>query len=113
MKRLSLATLFTSALLLAACVDTTGISPTSSRPPRGNANALVTVMEFADFQCPACMSAHATINKPLFEKYGSQVRFEFRHFPLRNIHRFALDLAEASECAADQGKFWEFVDLAY
>ncbi len=113
MKHLTLATLFTSTLLLAACVDTTGISATLSRPPKGNANAMVRVQEFADLECPACMAAHSGINKPITEKYGQSIRFDFVHFPLRNIHRFALDLAEASECAADQGKFWEFIDIAY
>ncbi|MBI3331996.1 DsbA family protein [Candidatus Peregrinibacteria bacterium] len=102
-----------SVLLLAACVDTTGLTADSSRTPRGNANGAVIVQEFADIQCPACKSAHAGINKPLLDKYGNQVRFEFMHFPLQSIHRFALEAAQAAECAADQGKFWEFVDLAY
>ncbi len=100
-------------LLLAACVDTTGISADSTRSPRGNANGVVIVAEFADLQCPACRAAHTTINNVLTEKYGAQVRFEFHHFPLQSLHRFAMTLAEASECAADQGKFWEFVDLNY
>ncbi len=113
MKRLTLATLAASTLVLAACVDTTGISAELSSPPKGNPNAIVVVQEFADIQCPACQTAHTTVNMPLVEKYGSQIRFDFMHFPLRNIHRFALDLAEASECAADQGKFWEFLDAAY
>ncbi len=100
-------------LLLASCVDTTGLSSASSRPPRGNANASVVVAEYGDLQCPACRAAHQTLNLPLLSKYAQTVRFEFHQFPLRNIHRYALDLAEASECAADQNKFWEFVDLDY
>lgn len=100
-------------LALAACVDTTGLSASSSRIPKGNPNAAVVVSEFADLQCPACKAAHTVITQPLVEKYGNQIRFEFRHFPLRNIHRFALDLAEGAECSADQGKFWEFVDAAF
>lgn len=47
------------------------------------------------------------------EEFSNEVRFEFKHFPLRAIHRFAMDAAESSECASDQGKFWEFVDLAF
>lgn len=85
----------------------------SSKTPRGNPQSVVTVTEYADFECPACGAAHATIVKPLLEKYGSQVRFDFRHFPLRSIHRYTMDLAEAAECAADQGKFWEYVDAAF
>ncbi len=99
-------------LLLAACVDTTGIDPTSSKTPRGNPNAAVTIMEYSDFECPACRVAHAIITKPLLEKYGAQVRFEHRQFPLPS-HAYSLPLAEVSECAADQGKFWEFADMAY
>lgn len=101
------------SLSLAACVDTTGLSADTSRPARGNANGVVIVAEFADLQCPACRAAHMTINNVLTEKYGAQVRFEFHHFPLQSLHRYALPLAEAAECAADQGKFWEFVDLTY
>lgn len=107
--------LFPSFLLLAACVDTTGLSPQSLKPPhpRSNLNAIVTVTDYSDLQCPACRAAHVLIVPQLLEKYGQQIRLEFRQFPLATIHRFALPAAEASECAADQGKFWEFVDLNY
>lgn len=101
---------------LAACgVDTTGLSPDSSRGPhpRSNANAIVTVLEYSDLQCPACKGAQDRVIKPLLERYGSQMRLEFRHFPLTRVHAYALAAAEASECAADQGKFWEFTDLVY
>lgn len=97
-------------VLLGACTKTDTVS---NRTPRGNPNATVLVEEYADLQCPACRTAHATITAPLLEKYGNEIRFEYRHFPLRSIHRFALDAAEMSECAADQGKFWEFVDKNY
>ncbi len=100
-------------LTLAACTDTTGLSEESSRPPRGNPNAAVVVTEFADLQCPACRTAHETITLPLIEQYGDQIRLELKHFPLRTIHPYALQAAMAAECAADQGKFWEFVDYAY
>jgi len=107
-KLLSLSIL--SATVLVACSSSDDIS---TRPPKGNPNATVLVEEFADLQCPACQSAHAQITTPIIAKYGNDIRFEFHHFPLRSIHRFALDAAEMSECAADQGHFWEFVDLAY
>lgn len=113
MKRLLL--LASLSLGLAACIDTTGISPESSRPihPLSSPNAAVLVQEYADFQCPSCKAAHTIVVKPLMGKYGTQIRYEFMHFPLASIHRYAVDAAEASECAADQGKFWEFVDLAF
>jgi len=104
-----------AAILLVACVDTTGITGDIHKMPhpKSNAVAAVTVVEYADFQCPACAAAHEKIVKPLLEQYGSKVRFEHRHFPLQSIHQYAMNLAEASECAADQGKFWEFADMAF
>jgi protein-disulfide isomerase len=111
--RLSTLTLALSLLTLSACVDTTGLSPDSKRTARGNPDAPVVVQEFADLQCPACAAAQDQIVKPLLEKYGQQVRFELHHYPLQSMHRYARDLGEAAECAADQGKFWEFVDLAF
>ncbi len=108
------ASAFFFCILLSACgVDTTGLSATSTRPVKGSESASVTVTEYADFQCPACASAYTLINKPLEEKYAGKVRFEFRHFPLRAIHAYAYEAALASECAADQGKFWEFVEMNY
>ncbi len=105
--------LFGLTLFLIACVDTTGISPNSSKQPKGNPQSIVLVTEYADLECPACRTAHTAIVKPLLEKYGTQVRFDFRHFPLRSLHRYTMDLAEVAECAADQGKFWEYVDTAF
>lgn len=97
-------------LTLVACG---GSSTETSRLPKGNENAAVVVWEFADLQCPACRGAHSQISQPLVEKYGNNIAFHHMHFPLRSIHRYALDAAEASECAADQGQFWEFVDIAF
>jgi protein-disulfide isomerase len=101
------------SLLLAACVSKQGLSGESSRYPTGNPNSSILVEEFADLQCPACRGAHTTILKPLLQKHGSAIRYEFRHMPLRQIHAYAQEAAEAAECAADQGKFWEFVDDNY
>ena len=109
MKKLLFLTVI-SALTVAACKPADTVS---SRPPKGNPNSAILVEEFGDLQCPACRAAHSQITAPLLEKYGTQIRFEFKHFPLRSIHRFALDAAEMSECAADQGKFWEFLDVNY
>jgi len=110
-----LAVIFT--IFLTACTSTTGISGESLKGPHPDTNpsAAVIVHEFADFQCPACRAAHSQIMQPLLEKYGLRIRYEFKHFPLRSIHRYALIAAEGSECAADQNqqKFWEFVDIAF
>jgi len=103
------------SLTLAACVDTTGLSAESSRTshPSTDANASVTVTEYGDLQCPSCRGAQELIVKPLIAKYGKQISFEFAQFPLQAIHPYAMISAEASECAADQGKFWEFIDLVF
>ncbi|MEK7136664.1 MAG: thioredoxin domain-containing protein [Patescibacteria group bacterium] len=100
-------------LFLAACVSKEGLSAESSKTPTGNPNSSIVVIEYGDLQCPACKGAETTIVKPLLEKYGNVIRYEFRHFPLRQIHAFAQEAAEAAECAADQGKFWEFVRNTY
>lgn len=104
-----------AVLALTACVDTTGLSADSTKPinPKSNPNAVVSVVEYGDLQCPACKGAYTLVVAPLLQKYGSQIRFEFRQFPLSSIHQYAMEAAEASECAADQGKFWEFVDTDY
>ena len=101
----------TTILTLSACGPKEPVE--SSRTPKGNPNAAVVVTEYADLQCPACRAAHQQIIGPVLEKYGNSIRYEFHHFPLQSIHRFARDAGEASECAADQGKFWEFIDHAF
>lgn len=113
MKHSLLSIVLLSSLALSSCVDTTGLSPDSSRKPKGNLIASVSVVEYADLQCEACRAVQAAVIKPLLEKYGDRIRFEFRHFPILTSHPYALDAAQAAECAADQGRFWEFVDIAY
>ncbi|MFA6887975.1 MAG: thioredoxin domain-containing protein [Candidatus Woesearchaeota archaeon] len=78
----------------------------------GNPNATVTITEFSDFQCPACGSAY-TVVEQIMEEYSDKVRLEYKHFPLTSIHTYAFKAAEASECANDQGKFWEYVDILF
>lgn len=72
---------------------------------RGPVDAKVTVVEFGDFQCPACAQA-APILEKLMAEYDGRVRFVYRHFPLSQ-HRHAMKSAEAAEASNDQGKFWE------
>ena len=78
----------------------------------GNLNAALTVVEFGDIQCPACSRAEETARQ-IRSRYGDRVRFVFRHFPLSRIHAYAQKAAEASECAAEQGKFWEALERFY
>ena len=69
-------------------------------------------MEFSDYQCPYCHQVEPTIEAVL-AKYGDKVRFAYRDFPLRNIHDHAEIAAEASHCALEQGKFWEYHDQLF
>jgi protein-disulfide isomerase len=76
---------------------------------RGNPAAKFTVIEYADFQCPYCAKMHEAMNTLMKE---ADVRWVYRHFPIEN-HPLAAKAAEASECAGDQGKFWEYSDALF
>ncbi len=78
---------------------------------KGNRESLV-VMEYSDFQCPACRSYYP-ITKQLATEFGDRVAFVYRHFPLINIHPNAEFAARAAEAAGRQGKFWEMHDLLF
>jgi protein-disulfide isomerase/cyclophilin family peptidyl-prolyl cis-trans isomerase len=79
---------------------------------KGPDDAEITVIEYADFQCPAC-SGMSDLNGYLMQRYGDQIRFVYRHLPLISIHDKAVITGEAAEAAAAQGKFWEMHDLLY
>jgi len=78
------------------------------------ARAKVTLVEFGDYQCPACAAAHPVL-KQIVEAYkdNPDFTFVFRNFPLTEIHNAAEISSEAAEAAAEQGKFWEMHDLLY
>jgi protein-disulfide isomerase len=80
-------------------------------PVLGPADAPVTVVEFSDFQCPACGHAFPTI-KRLMQQYNGKVRLVFHDFPLP-MHPQAPKAAEAAACAREQGKFWEMHDRMF
>ena len=88
---------------------------------RGNPNAKVTVVEFADFECAYCKRAAGQFER-LYAAYGDRVLFVFKHFPMStwcnsgvkyNKHANACRAAYAAECAKDQGKFWSFSDMMF
>jgi protein-disulfide isomerase len=81
-------------------------------PRKGNARAPVTLVEFSDFQCPFCQRFFQTLNQ-IERDYGQNVSIIYRQFPIESIHPFAVPAAEASLCANDQGKFWEFHDAMF
>jgi protein-disulfide isomerase len=74
-------------------------------PSKGPASAPVTIVEFSDFQCPFCARAEDTLAR-IMKDYDGKVRLVYRDFPLP-MHTQAQKAAEASQCAADQGKYWE------
>ena len=78
----------------------------------GNASAPLTIVEFGDFECPGCALSEGAARQ-IRAQYGDRIRFVFRQFPLRKMHPQAEKAAEAAECAAEQGKFWEAVDKLY
>jgi len=81
----------------------------------GNPDAPVQIMEFADFECPAC-GQFATVTEPDVRKRIVQTglaSYRFFDFPLTEIHKNTLAASNAAACASDQGKFWEMHDLIY
>ena len=75
-------------------------------PTVGPADAAVTVIEFSEFQCPFCARAQETL-EALRERYGTRVRFAYKHLPL-DFHPQAEPAALAAIAAHNQGKFWEY-----
>lgn len=81
-------------------------------PSRGTSDAKVTVVEFSDFHCPFCKRVQPTLVQ-LLSKYPNDVKLVYKHMPLDQLHPQARRAAEASWCAQQQGKFWEYHDLLY
>lgn len=79
---------------------------------QGPADAKVTIIEYGDFECPACLAFFPNITQ-LKQERGDDFQFVFRHLPLTQIHPNALAAHRASEAAHNQGKFWEMHDLLY
>lgn len=79
---------------------------------KGSMEAPVTLVEYSDFQCPACQAAAPQLND-LLDQFDGKFNLEFRHFPLRSIHGNAQLAGQAAEAAGMQGKFWEMHDALY
>lgn len=78
----------------------------------GNINAPVTLEEFGEYESEACAKANEVV-KQILEEYEGKVRFNFRHFPLTNIHQRALKAGEAAVATAQDGKFWEMHNILF
>lgn len=80
-------------------------------PSKGPKTAPVTIVEFSDFQCPACRNADARI-ADLLKQFEGKVHFVYRDFPLTR-HKDAMPASVAANCAKEQGKYWEFHELLF
>lgn len=79
---------------------------------KGPAHAAVTLVEYGDYECPYCGQAY-WILKEIEETFSNDLRLVFRHFPLTEVHPFALLAAEAAEAAGARGKFWDMHSTLY
>jgi protein-disulfide isomerase len=79
----------------------------------GDPGAPITLIEFADYQCPYCKRYHDAINPALLKQYvdSGKINFVYKHSAF--LGQESVWAAQAAECAADQGKFWEYHDLLY
>lgn len=81
-------------------------------PSRGSDKAGITIVEFADFQCPYCAQMEPVLAQVL-ARYPNDVRLVYRYLPLIGVHPDAMHAADAGVCAAEQGRFWEMHDTLF
>ena len=72
---------------------------------KGNQSPNVVLIEYSDFQCPACKTYYSTVRQ-LMEELGDKIQLVYRHFPLRNIHKNAQMAGQAAEAAGKQNKLF-------
>jgi protein-disulfide isomerase len=98
----------------AGTVEAVDFSISDNDQVKGDADAPVTIIEYSDFQCPYCQRFYSQTLGSIVDNYveSGQVKVVYRHYPL-GFHAYAQLSAEASECAGDQGKFWELHDIMF
>lgn len=79
---------------------------------KGNPDAEIVLVEFGDFQCPACAN-WVTVTEEVVKEFGDHIAFVFRHHPLKSIHPNAQLSGQAAQAAGQQDKFWEMHDKLY
>lgn len=89
-----------------------GVTSTEATNSAKDSKQTLTLVEYADLQCPACRSYSPIVNQ-LLEAFPGQLKLTFKNFPLTNIHPNAMDAAIAAEAVNKQGKFFEYIDLLY
>lgn len=102
----------TNSLTTTSSIAQTLAQDVDDDPSLGPEIATVVIIAFEDFQCPFCQAGEPIIMEVL-QQYPDDVRFVYRDFPLYTIHKQATAAAQAAECADEQGKFWEWHDLAF
>tara|TARA_Y100000310_G_scaffold345665_1_gene467991 strand:- start:41613 stop:42404 length:792 start_codon:yes stop_codon:yes gene_type:complete len=95
--------------------STINVNIETSEKVKGDPNAPVTIVEYSDFECQFCQRFYQQTLPQIEQQYIStgKVKLIYKHFPLSNIHFSAQSAAEASECANEQGKFWEYHDILF
>jgi protein-disulfide isomerase len=97
---------------VAAKADAPMLALTGADHSQGNPEAALTLVEYGDYECPACIQAEP-LTQHLVVTFGKRLRFVYRHYPLMEAHPHAELAAEAAEAAAAQGKFWPMHHLLY
>lgn len=92
--------------------SSSGNSAQLSNHIEGRGTKGVTLTEYGDYQCPACGSYYPIL-KQIFAKYQTQIFFQFRNFPLTQLHQNAFAGARAAEAANKQNKYWQMHDILY
>lgn len=101
--------------IILAIIFSGGGSTTNAKPTEhieGSAQSGIKLVEYGDFECPICANYFPVV-KQVTEAYGGLIQFQFRNFPLTQIHQNALAGARAAEAAGQQGKYWGMHDLLY
>ncbi|NNM05876.1 MAG: DsbA family protein [Gemmatimonadetes bacterium] len=118
-----LAIVFTAGLFLgfrmgtakgrATIVYSGAMSDLENRPFLGSKDALVTIVEYTDYECVFCQRYYQNTFKTLMAEYDGKVRYFVRHFPVPSIHPSSVRAAVAASCAEDQGEFWAYHDILF
>jgi protein-disulfide isomerase len=96
-----------------ASIERIDVTVDKNDPTYGPEDAPITIIEFADFQCPFCQRHFQETYPQLLENYPDQIRFVYKDYPLTSIHPDAFPASLAGMCAYEQDAFWPFHDLLY